>query len=151
MPVLNHYTRHILGIDSGVQSHPKATPKPHQGHTKATPRPHQGYTKATPRLHQGHTKATPRPHQGHTKATPRPHQGHPKATLMRPESHLKARCKLSDVGERNVQGGFPAFEPLWESRSAAGEPQRRAENFPPCQARAVAARLMQARARSRCG
>src|ERR1035441_2590590 len=22
------YTRHILGIDSGVQSHPKATPKP---------------------------------------------------------------------------------------------------------------------------
>src|ERR1019366_4595406 len=47
------YTRHILGIDSGVQSH-----------TKATPRLHQGYTKATPRLHQGYTKATPKPHQG---------------------------------------------------------------------------------------
>src|ERR1019366_6281611 len=58
------YTRHILGIDSGVQSHPKATlkptdsqpigtPKPHQCDPKATPKPHQGYTKATPRLHQG--------------------------------------------------------------------------------------------------
>src|ERR1035437_3304931 len=35
------YCRHILGIDSGVQSHPKATPKPHQSHTKATPKPHQ--------------------------------------------------------------------------------------------------------------
>src|ERR1039457_4249045 len=33
------YTRHILGIDSGLQSHPKATPKPHQSHTKATPKP----------------------------------------------------------------------------------------------------------------
>src|ERR1039458_4374837 len=43
------YTRHILGIDSGLQSHTKATPKPHQGHTKATPRPHQGHTKATPK------------------------------------------------------------------------------------------------------
>src|ERR1039458_9831269 len=30
---------HILGIDSGVQRHPKATPKPHQSHTKATPKP----------------------------------------------------------------------------------------------------------------
>src|ERR1039457_551269 len=33
------YSRHILGIDSGVQSHPKATPRPHQSHTKATPKP----------------------------------------------------------------------------------------------------------------
>src|ERR1035441_2965386 len=33
------YTRHILGIDSGLQSHIKATPRPHQGHTKATPKP----------------------------------------------------------------------------------------------------------------
>src|ERR1035441_8974400 len=40
---------HILGIDSGVQRHPKATPKPPQGSTKATPRLHQSYTKATPR------------------------------------------------------------------------------------------------------
>src|ERR1035437_8758254 len=37
---------HILGIDSGVQSHPKATPRLPQGSTKATPKPHQGYTKA---------------------------------------------------------------------------------------------------------
>src|ERR1022692_1264348 len=43
------YTRHILGIDSGLQSHTKATPRPHQSHTKATPRPHQGHTKATPK------------------------------------------------------------------------------------------------------
>src|ERR1035441_667101 len=33
------YTRHILGIDSGVQSHPKATPRIPQGHPKATPKP----------------------------------------------------------------------------------------------------------------
>src|ERR1039457_5395719 len=33
------YTRHILGIDSGLQSHPKATLKPPQSHTKATPKP----------------------------------------------------------------------------------------------------------------
>src|ERR1035441_4069420 len=30
------YCRHILGIDSGVQSHPKATLRLHQGSTKAT-------------------------------------------------------------------------------------------------------------------
>src|ERR1017187_8931606 len=29
------YSRHILGIDSGVQSHTKAIPKPYQSHTKA--------------------------------------------------------------------------------------------------------------------
>src|ERR1035437_229078 len=29
------YTRHILGIDSGLQSHPKATTKPSQSHPKA--------------------------------------------------------------------------------------------------------------------
>jgi hypothetical protein len=33
------YTRHRLGIDSGVQSHPKATPKRHQGRGKG--REHQ--------------------------------------------------------------------------------------------------------------
>ena len=43
------YTRHILGIDSGVQSHTKATPRLHQSHPKATPRLHQGSTKATPK------------------------------------------------------------------------------------------------------
>ena len=43
------YYRHILGIDSGVQSHPKATTKPPQGYPKAPPRLHQGSTKATPR------------------------------------------------------------------------------------------------------
>jgi hypothetical protein len=62
------YNRHILGIDSGVQSHPKATLKPPQSHPKATPRLPQGYPKAPPRLHQGSTKATPRLHQGHLQA-----------------------------------------------------------------------------------
>src|ERR1017187_2727563 len=47
------YTRHILGIDSGLQSHTKATPRPHQGHTKATPKPHQSHTKDTLKPHQG--------------------------------------------------------------------------------------------------
>jgi hypothetical protein len=45
---------HILGIDSGVQSHLKATLKPHQGSTKAPPRPHQSHTKATPKPDQSH-------------------------------------------------------------------------------------------------
>src|ERR1017187_10717597 len=39
---------HILGIDSGVQSHLKATPRLHQGSTKAPPRLHQSHPKATP-------------------------------------------------------------------------------------------------------
>ena len=55
------YTRHILGIDSGLQSHPKATTKPHHSHTTATPKPHQSHTKATPQPHHSHTKATPKP------------------------------------------------------------------------------------------
>src|ERR1019366_4242430 len=50
---------HILGIDSGVQSHPKAPPRLPQGSPKATPRLPQGYPKATPRLPQGYPKATP--------------------------------------------------------------------------------------------
>src|ERR1022692_3587232 len=33
------YTRHILGIDSGLQSHLKATLRPPHSHTKATPKP----------------------------------------------------------------------------------------------------------------
>src|ERR1022692_278805 len=41
------YTRHILGIYSGVQSHPKATLKRHQSATKAPPRRHQSHPKAT--------------------------------------------------------------------------------------------------------
>src|ERR1035438_831328 len=51
------YSRHILGIYSGVQSHPKATLKPPQGHLKAPPKRHQSATKATPKPHQSHTKA----------------------------------------------------------------------------------------------
>src|ERR1039458_5091937 len=51
------YTRHLLGIYSGVQSHPKATPKPHQGHTKATPKPPPCDTHATPGLWGTHPLA----------------------------------------------------------------------------------------------
>src|ERR1017187_10887593 len=43
------YSRHIIGIYSGVQSQPKATPRPPQSHTKATPKRHQSATKATPK------------------------------------------------------------------------------------------------------
>src|ERR1039457_7296692 len=43
------YTRHILGIDSGVQSHPKAIYCGVQSHPKATPRIPQGHPKATPK------------------------------------------------------------------------------------------------------
>src|ERR1019366_3504840 len=48
------YTRHILGIDSGVQSHPKATPRLPQGYPKAPPKPHQCDPHATPKPHQSH-------------------------------------------------------------------------------------------------
>src|ERR1035441_5264148 len=58
------YTRHILGIDSGLQSHTKATPRPHQGHTKVQKKRHQTHAKATQKPPQSHTKATPKPHQG---------------------------------------------------------------------------------------
>src|ERR1039458_2326261 len=43
------YSRHILGIDSGVQSHPKATPKPPPSHHKAPPQPPPCDPKATPK------------------------------------------------------------------------------------------------------
>src|ERR1035441_1925585 len=52
------YTRHILGIDSGVQRHLKATPKPHPCAIRATPKPPQGSTKAPPRPPQGYPRAT---------------------------------------------------------------------------------------------
>src|ERR1039457_4148077 len=55
------YSRHILGIDSGVQSHHKATPRLHQGSTKATPRLHQGSTKATPKPRPSPPQAPPKP------------------------------------------------------------------------------------------
>src|ERR1019366_4300729 len=42
------YSRHILGIDSGVHSHTTATPQPHHSHTTATPQPHHSHTTATP-------------------------------------------------------------------------------------------------------
>src|ERR1035441_8962826 len=98
------YTRHILGIDSGVQSHTKATSRLHQGSTKATPKPHQSHTKATPKPYtrhilgidsgvQSHTKATSRLHQGSTKATPKPHQSHTKATPNPPSCDPQARYK----------------------------------------------------------
>src|ERR1035441_6123974 len=48
------YSRHILGIYSGVQSHAKATLQPPQGHLKATPKRHQSHTKAPPKPHQSH-------------------------------------------------------------------------------------------------
>src|ERR1039458_347384 len=48
------YSRHILGIYSGVQSHTKATPKPLQGHTKATSKPHQSHPNATLKPPQSH-------------------------------------------------------------------------------------------------
>src|ERR1019366_2556001 len=44
---------HILGIDSGVQSHTKAPPRPHQSPTTATLKPPSSHPKAPPRLHQG--------------------------------------------------------------------------------------------------
>ena len=39
------YCRHILSIDSGVQSQPKATPKPPQSHPHATLKPPQSHLK----------------------------------------------------------------------------------------------------------
>src|ERR1035441_6320997 len=66
---------HILGIDSGVQSHHKATPRPPQSHILWSTEAPQGHPKATPRLHQGHPKAPPRPPPCDPKATPKPGEG----------------------------------------------------------------------------
>src|ERR1035438_7015320 len=57
------YSRHILGIDSGVQSHTKATPRPHQGYTKATPKPPRSHPHATLKPPIGRPQAT-RPSAG---------------------------------------------------------------------------------------
>ena len=63
------YSRHILGIDSGLQSHHTATTQPHHSQ------------------HHSPTKATTQPHQSHTKATPKPHQ----SQLLRLFQRLEAR------------------------------------------------------------
>src|ERR1035438_5718072 len=52
-----------------TQSHPKATPRPHQGHILGIDSGVQGHTTATPRLPQGSTKAPPRLHQGYFQAS----------------------------------------------------------------------------------
>src|ERR1019366_1153186 len=122
-----------------TQGHHKATLRPYTRHRLRSTKPPQGHTKATLKPTDSQPIGTPKPPQGYPKATPRLHQGHP-----------KARYKPSDVGERNVQGGFPAFGPHWESGSATAGTQRRGGDFPPCQAGAVAVRLMQALASIRC-
>src|ERR1039458_8216967 len=60
------YSRHILGIYSGVQSHPKATPRPTDSQPIGTPKPSQSHPKAPPKPHQSHPHATlkPPPSQG---------------------------------------------------------------------------------------
>src|ERR1039458_7926425 len=62
------YSRHILGIDSGVQSHPNSSLKPPQSLLIANRLGPQSHTNATLKPPQSHTKATPKPHQSHTKA-----------------------------------------------------------------------------------
>src|ERR1035437_5094086 len=66
------YTRHILGIYSGVQRPPKAIIKPHQGQLLGNQLGTNCDTKATLKRHQSHPNATPMRPQSHTKATPKP-------------------------------------------------------------------------------
>src|ERR1039457_148086 len=55
------YTRHILGIDSGLQSHLKATLRPPHSHTTATPQPHQSQLlRLFQRLEGAETACSPR-------------------------------------------------------------------------------------------
>src|ERR1035438_8797722 len=55
------YTRHILGIDSGLQSHLKATLRPPHSHTKATPKPYQSQLlRLFQRLEGAETACSPR-------------------------------------------------------------------------------------------
>src|ERR1035441_1037538 len=51
----------VLGIDSGVQSHTKATPRLPQSHLKAPTKPPQGFTKATLMRPSSHFKARCKP------------------------------------------------------------------------------------------
>src|ERR1017187_9419300 len=87
---------HILGIDSGVQSHPKATPRLHQGSTKAPPKPPQGSTKATLKPPQSLLIANRLGPQSHPKATLKPPQSHLKATPRLPQSYPK-ECRSQSV------------------------------------------------------
>src|ERR1019366_5455224 len=66
------YSRHILGIYSGVQSHLKATPRPPQSQLLGSTEPPQSHPKATPRLPQGYPKATPKLPQSQVHATYKP-------------------------------------------------------------------------------
>src|ERR1019366_6570470 len=102
------YSRHILGIDSGVHSHTTATPQPHHSHTTATPQPHHSHTKATPKPHQSQLlRLFQRLEGAETACSPRVlaimriaawtlwlPKGHHKATLMRPSYDLKARAEV---------------------------------------------------------
>ena len=101
-----------------TQSHPHATPKPYSRHILGIDSGVQSHLKATPRLHQGSTKAPPRLHQGSTKAPPEPHQSHTNATLMRPPSHLQATSKPGQSWFAGPGlGGFPLYS--WAKREEA--------------------------------
>jgi hypothetical protein len=69
-PGTKPYTRHILGIDSGLQSHPNATPKPPQSHILGIYLGVQSHLKATPMRPSCDPKATSKPPQSANKATP---------------------------------------------------------------------------------
>ena len=86
------YTRHILGINSGVQSYPKATLKPHQSHLKATLKPPSS-----------HPQATLKPPSSHILGIDSGVQSYPKATLKPLQSHLKATSKAPSCG---LDGGW---------------------------------------------
>src|ERR1039457_3440941 len=72
------YNRHILGIDSGLQSHPKATPRLHQGYTKATPKPPPSHPHATPKPSTSQVHARKKP----TVSEPEDREGTPCASRM---------------------------------------------------------------------
>src|ERR1017187_671669 len=98
---------HILGIDSGVQSHPKATPRLHQGSTKATPRPHQGHTEATPKPPPCDPKAIHKPGTCEEKANRLRTGGSGGDPLCFPDGkamakrRLRGRAKLAPRGRQD--------------------------------------------------
>ena len=66
------YSRHILGIYSGGQSHLKATPKPFGRQAVGNRLGTQSHPNASSKPPQSHILGNTEPPQSHTKATPKP-------------------------------------------------------------------------------
>src|ERR1035441_2490532 len=91
---------HILGIDSGVQSHHKAIPRPPQSHILWSTEAPQSHPKATPRLPTSEGRRQKEERAGmaspsHPQAANKPSAWEVIGRELRPSSYAKAKAHLS--------------------------------------------------------